>query len=355
MGKNKKLANFSFCQWELILDCNMECEGCQARSKIGAGLKHPDVKLVLSGVDDLVIAGVRNLEFIGGEVPLYEDLPIVFRHLNQREEIKKFAVLTNGTTRDALLRLKPELSREKGGLVVSINYTPEKCIELLNAGIDVDMAKKSLAGWKILEEFSKYCWVRANCAVNAINSLHLAEIASRVIKLGGYFSLCPLVYRREGHDSGLEFTFRSQAVGFAPTKKHKGNIEMSMLELSRLKKEYPEQIVPIEAYLRMVIQSCKNPEDPYPANCAGLGLPYLRVSSEIGKSLRDGKVAFRLRACSDIKGRDFSKIVTSDLRDPNFRNKIPFIYQRDPEVVKCCKCEGCPWSVTYLLANKAVW
>lgn len=350
MKRNIVQTKFPFCQWELILDCNMECVGCQARTKIKAGYQHPSVGLVLRCIDDLVCAGVEILEFIGGEVPLYDDLPVVFRYLNQIPEIKKFAVLTNGIARDALQRLKPELSVEKGGLVVSINYTPEKCEELLRAGIDTDMVKKSLAGWRVLKEFSGHGWVRVNCTVNSINTTSLAEIARRVINLGGFFSLCPLIYKRTAYDSGLIFTFRSSSVGFAPTGKDRKNVERSVSELEELRKKYSKQIIPTKAYLRLVIESCKNPIKAYPANCASLGLPYLRVSSEIGESLIDGKTAFRLRACSDLKGSNISKIVTSDLRDSDVRELLPLIYQNDPEVKKCCECEGCVWSVTHLLA-----
>lgn len=328
----------------------MECQGCQARTKIRAGYKHPSADLVISGVDDLVLAGVENLELMGGEVPLYDDLPIVFRHLNQIPEIKKFAVLTNGIARDALLRLKSELSMAKGGLVVSINYTPEKCEELIKAGIDTDMARKSLAGWRVLKEFSGHCWVRVNCAINTINAANFAEIARRVVEMGGFFSLCPLIYKRVEYDSGLIFTFRSLSVGLVPTGKDRKNIVRSVLELEALRRKYPKQIIPTEAYLKLVIESCKNPIKAYPANCASLGLLYLRVSSEIGQSLLDGKTAFRLRACSDLKGANMSKIVTSDLRDPNVRELLPLIYQGDPEVKKCCEREGCVWSVTHLLA-----
>ncbi len=354
MRKNTIQANFPFCQWELIMDCNMECESCNARKKLIAGFKHPKVEMVLSGIDDLIYAGVKNLEFIGGEPLLYENLPVVLRYLNQRKEIKRFAVLTNGIARDALLKIKPELSLKKGGLVVSINYTPEKCEELLKTGIDKDMVKKSIAGWRVLEEFSDHCWVRVNCTVNTINCSSLAEIALRIIKMGGFFSLCPLIYKRVGYNSGLEFTFRSSSVGLAPLEKYKKTIEKSIMELRELKRRYPRQIIPSEDYFKMVIESCKNPSKLYSANCSGLGLPYLRVSSEIGKSLRDGKVAFQLRACSDIKGSNISKIVTSDLRKLNVRKKLPLIYQRDPEVRKCCEREGCVWSVTHLLASKAL-
>jgi len=216
------------------------------------------------------------------------------------------------------------------------------------------MAKKSIAGWKALEEFSSHCRVRVNCAVSIINGANFADIALRVSEVGGFFSLCPLIYKRTGHDSGLELTFRSPTVGIAPTIKNKKTIEKSMLKLNRVRKKYPNQIIPSEDYLKLVVESCKDPSKMYPANCSGMGMPYLRISSEIGKSLRDGKTAFHLRACSDIKGSDISKIVTSDLRDSNFRKKLPFIYQRDPEVRKCCEEEGCVWSVTHLLASKAL-
>jgi hypothetical protein len=270
--------------------------------------------------------------------------------LNEIPEIKKFAVLTNGIARDKLERLKPELSIAKGGLVVSINYTEEKCEELLKVGIDTDMVKKSLAGWRVLQEFSGHCWIRVNCTINTINATSLAEIARRVVDLGGFFSLCPLIYKRAEYDSGLIFTFRSSSVGLAPTGKDRRNVERSVIGLEALRRKYPGQIIPTAAYLRLVIESCKNPIKAYPANCASLGLPYLRVSSEVGESLIDGKIAFRLRACSDLKGAAVSKIVTSDLRNPDVRELLPLIYQGDSEVKKCCECEGCVWSVTHLLA-----
>lgn len=354
MGRFENRSTFPFCQWELITDCNLECEGCQVRNKIMAGYQHPKIKVVLSCIDDLICAGVQNLEFIGGEPLLYKNLPVVLEYLNRQKKIKKFAILTNAIARDALQKIKPELSQEKGGLVVSINYTPEQCEILLNAGIDMGMVKKSIAGWNTLEEFSEHCWVRVNCAVNTINAASLAEIALRVAKMSGSFSLCPLIYKREKYDSGLEFTFRSPTVGLAAVKNNRKVIERSTMELGMLKREYPKQIIPSEEYLKMVIESCKDPAKPYSANCAGLGLPYLRVSSEIGKSLRDGKVAFRLRACSDIKGSDISKLVTSDLRNSNIRKRLPFIYQSDVKVRKCCREEGCVWSVTHLLAPKAL-
>ncbi|MDP3057493.1 MAG: 4Fe-4S cluster-binding domain-containing protein [bacterium] len=354
MEKNNIQAKFKFCQWELITDCNLECEGCQVRNKITAGYQHPKIEFVISCIDDLICAGVQNLEFIGGEPLLYRDLPAALEYLNRQKEIKRFAILTNAISRDALQRIKPELSQEKGGLAVSINYTLEQCDELLSAGIDTGMVKKSIAGWKALEEFSEHCWVRANCAVNKINGANLAEIALKVAKTGGSFSLCPLIYKREKYDSGLEFTFRSPVVGLAAVKNDRKTIERSIMEIRKLKREYPKQIIPSEDYLKMVIESCKDSAKPYSANCGGLGLPYLRVSSEVGKSLRDGKTSFRLRACSDIKGSDIPRLVTSDLRDSNIRKRLPFIYQSDAEVKKCCEREGCVWSVTHLLAPKAL-
>ncbi len=352
MKKNMNQISFPFCQFELIMDCNMECEGCRARNKTTSDYRHPKIGIVLRCIDDLISAGVENLEIIGGEPTLYEDLPAMLRYLNQKKEIKKFAALSNATARDALLKIKPELSPDKGGLVVSINYLPEQCKKLLKSGTDLGMVKKSIAGWKALEEFSRHCWVRVNCTVNTINAASIPEIALRVIKMGGFFSLCPLIYRRAGYDSGLEFTFRSPAVGIAPIEADRKIIERSMAEIREIKRKYPEQIIPSEEYLAMVVGSCKDPAKPYPANCSGMGMPYLRVSSEIGRSLRDGKNAFRLRACSDIKGPDISRLVTSDLRNLEVRKKLSLIYQRDPEVVKCCEEEGCVWSVTYLLSQK---
>ncbi len=350
MGRNENNSDFPFCQWELIKACNMQCDGC--RVSLGAPLKQPSLEIVKRTIDDLVIAGVSNLEFIGGEPPLYKKFPAVLEYLNMQPKIEKFAVLTNATAKELLERIRPHLSFEKGGLVVSINYTLEQCEYLLKAGIDIGMVKKSIAGWEALEAFNNCCWIRVNCAVNSLNIENIAEIAERVIKFGGYFSFCPLIYRRQGYDSGLEMTFRSSSAGFALTDKHKKSVEKAMFELRELKRKYPMQIIPTNEYMKLVVESCKNPTKSYPASCNGLGLPYLRISSEIGKSLHNRKKAFRLRACSDIIGSEISKIVTSDLRNWCIRKSLPLIYQRDPEVIKCCHEEGCVWSVTHLLSLK---
>lgn len=334
-----------FCQWEILTECNMRCKGCRVWEKIS---EQPDLELVIAGIDDLAAAGIENLEIIGGEPFVYRKAPEMLRYLNIQQKIKRFAILTNATMIDDIRRVKSELSHKKGGLVVSINYTPKQCEQLLELGIDVGMAQKSLAGWKALEEFKDVCWIRVNCAVNTLNIQTLSQIALRVVQLGAKFSFCPLMYRRQGCDSGLELTFRSATTELALLLEYKEAVKEAMAEMIELKRRYPDQIIPTVKYMHQVVESCKMPTQPYPASCKNMGLPYLRVSSEIGKSLFDENISFRLRACSDIKGAHISKIVTSDLRYPEVRERLSLIYPQDPRVVECCNSEGCIWSVTHV-------
>jgi len=86
MGRYVSHSSFPFCQWELITDCNLECEGCQVRNKIAAGSQQPRIEIVTRSIDDLICAGVKNLEFIGGEPLLYKDLPIALEYLNRQKK-----------------------------------------------------------------------------------------------------------------------------------------------------------------------------------------------------------------------------------------------------------------------------
>lgn len=345
MKKNTSWAGFSFCQWEITTACNMNCAGCRVPQ--GAS-EQPGIDIALRSADDLIAAGITNLEIIGGEPLIYEHLLALLKHLNQKKDIKRFAVLTNATMTDKLQEIKPELSFEKGGLVVSINYTEEQCKELMKSGTDTAMVKKSLAGWQALREFGNHCLVRVNCVINSLNIANLPEIARQVVNMGGTFSFCPLVYRRQNYGSGMDFTFRSSTIGLAPAEEHKEAMKETMAELAMLKKKYIRKIIPTEEYMKMAVEACKNPNEPYKVGCKSKGIPYLRVSSKIGKSVHDGKIAFRLKACSDVEGSEVSKLVTSDLRDANIRKKLPLIYQNDPEVIRCNEEERCIWSITHI-------
>jgi len=347
--KNTNQPDLSFCQWELITACNMNCEGCRVSQ---GSSEQPEIDIVLRSADDLIAAGVVNLEIIGGEPLMYEHLSILLKYLNGRKEIKRFAVLTNATMTGKLQEIKPELLSGKGILVVSINYREEQCEELIRSGEDVAMAKKSLAGWKALREFGNCCPVRVNCVINSLNIADVPGIAREVIGMGGSFSFCPLIYKRQNYDSGLNFTFRSSFLGLAPTKQHEKAVREAMAELAILKERHPKKIIPTMEYMEMVVQSCKDPDSPYQFNCRGKGIPYLRVGSKIGKSFRNGKIAFKLKACSDVEGSEISKLVTSDLRDAYVRKKLSLIYQGDSEVIRCNREEGCVWSVTHILSQK---
>lgn len=343
--------NLKFCQWEITTRCDLGCAGCNV--PLAKNLEIP-LDIVLRGIDHLAAAGVEHLEFIGGEPCLREDLPEILAYLNQKKEIKRFAVLTNGTKTEMLRKIAPHLSKEKGGLVLSINYTEEQCTDLLwFRTIDVAMAKKSFVGWKILEEYANKCSIRINCVINRINISTFPEIAETVILKGAKFSFCPLVYRRQGKfKSALNLTFRSSSIGFAPFKEDRQRMEKSISAMKKLKEEFPDKIVPGIDYIEFMSKICKDQFQKYPLNCKGLGLPYLRVSSLFGESCYSKIIAPRLRACSDILGKNFSQLTTADLLDSDIKNRLGDFYQNDSEVKECCKKEGCPWSVTYALKNQ---
>lgn len=341
--KNRNLVFPDFCQWEITTDCNSRCKHCVVWKVTH---KPVPLEIVLNGIDDVVAAGIKNIELIGGEPLLYENLFEVLEYLNTQDGIERFAVLTNGIDLQKLERIIPEIEKGKGWIVVSINYTQKQCDELNEAGEDV---RKSMAGWEILKRFSKSCNIRVNCTINSINVSVFPEIAQKVIKMGGFFSLCPTIYKRQEFNSGLEFTFRSPDVGLSPIEKHKEIMRESSGKLLEIKKEYQNRVVPNEEYIRRLPDFCKDPTQSYPINCFGMGLPYLRVSSVIGMSEYNGECSLKLRACSDIMGKETSKIVTSDLRISKIRNKLPSIFQNDSDVRRCCKDEGCCWSVTYAL------
>ena len=341
--KDRNLVFPNFCQWEITTDCNSRCKHCMVWK-----ITHKPVPLeiILNGIDVVVAAGIKNIELIGGEPLLYENLFEVLEYLNTQDKIEQFAVLTNGIDLQKLEKVLPEIKKGKGWIVVSINYTEEQCDELNKVGEDV---RKSMAGWEILKRFSKSCNIRVNCTINSINVSTFPKIAQKVIEIGGFFSLCPIIYKRQEFNSGLEFTFRSPDVGLAPIEKHKEAMRRSSIELLRMKKKYQDKIVPNEEYIRRLSDFCKDPTQPYSMNCSNMGLPYLRISSVIGISEYNGECSLKLRACSDMMGQEISRIVISDLRISEIRDQLPAIFQTDPDVVKCCKDEGCCWSVTYVL------
>lgn len=338
-----------FSQWEITVDCNMGCKSCQVRENLV--LPPIPLDIAIAAVDGMADAGIQVLEFIGGEPYKYPYMLDLIRYIyNKQPKIKRFAVLTNAIDREAIAATKPFLSKTRGGIVVSINYTINQCKELLEKGIDIAMAKKSMAGWEALDYLCGLCWIRVNCVINEHNIQTFPEIASQVIRKGALFSCCPLVYKRIGTETPV--TFRSKTPDLAPVAGHQKIMEESVKKLVKLKILYPDQIVPSVEYLNFLPQTCKRPEDPYFINCKGLGLPYLRVSSEVGKSKIDGISSPKLRACTDIIGDSFSKIVVSDLKYPWVIVRLSAIYQSDPLVIACQKEEGCPWSVTFALSRQ---
>lgn len=343
-------ANLKFCQWELTTECDLGCAGCNVSI-----VKNPEMPLevILKGIDHLAEAGVENLDFIGGEVCMRKDLPEILSYLNKKQGIKRFAVLTNGTKTEMLEKIIPHLSKEKGGLVLSINYTKEQCNDLLYKGMDMGMVRKSIAGWKVLEKYAGKFWIRVNCVINRINILTFPELAIDILDYGVKFSFCPLMYRVQGiNRTNLDLTFRSKNAGLAPLKEDKKKMEKSIAAMKKLKDEFPNNIVPDVGYIEFMERICKHPSEKYPLNCGDLGLPYLRVSSLFDRSYRLNIIAPRLRACSDILGKDFSRITTADILDSSIRNRLGYLYQNDPDVKECCEKEGCSWSVTFVLKNQ---
>lgn len=343
------LLNNPFSQWEITTDCNMGCKSCQVRENIV--LPPIPLDIAIAAVDCMANAGIQALEFIGGEPYKYPYMLDLIRHIyNKQLKIKRFAVLTNAIDREAIVATKPFLSKTRGGIVVSINYTKKQCKELLEKGIDTAMAKKSMAGWEALDYLRGLCWVRVNCVINEYNIQTFSEIASQVIQKGALFSCCPLVYKRIGTETPV--TFRSKTPDLAPVAEHQKIMEESVKKLVKLKILHPDQIVPSIEYLNFLPQTCKRPEDPYSINCKGLGLPYLRVSSDVGKSKIDGISSPKLRACTDIVGDSFSKIVVSDLKYPWVIARLSVIYQSDSSVTACQNNDGCIWSVTFALSQQ---
>lgn len=337
-----------FSQWEITTDCNMGCKSCQVRENVV--LPPIPLDIAIATVDYLADAGIETLEFIGGEPYKYPYMLDLIRHIYyEQPKIKRFAVLTNAMDRKAISETKPFLSLTRGGIVVGINYTKQQCKELLVKKIDVAMAKKSIAGWEALDYLRGLCWIRVNCVINELNIRTFPEIASQVIKKGALFSCCPLVYKRIGTETPV--TFRAKTPDLAPVLKHRQLVGQSVGRLIKIKKMYPNRIIPSEEYLNFLSQTCKRPEDPYSINCKGMGLPYLRISSDTGNSGIDGEISVKLRACTDIVGDNFSKIVVSDLKYLTIVANLADIYQRDPAVKKCQKEEGCPWSVTFALSR----
>lgn len=339
----------TFCQWEITRNCNLGCAGCNVPVFNEPFLSED---IVLNSIYVLAKAGIKNLEFIGGEPTTLPYLEKILNCINGIKEIEKAAILTNGINIEIIENLAFYFLLGKIGLVVSINYTERQCEELLRLNLDSAMVKKSLAGWKVLKEYAGITLVRVNCVINKLNIFTFPEIAERVLELGGTFSCCPLVYKRQEFYSDLELTFRSQDVGLAAILSHKEDMRRSVEKLKILKNAHPDRIIPSLEYLDFLVSTCKNPSASYSNNCEGLGIPYLRVSSVLGESYYTGIISPRLRACSDIKGKHISELVVSDLEIAGVRNRLHKIYQDDPEVKRCSKEQGCPWSVTYVLRDQ---
>lgn len=337
-----------FCQWEITNHCDNGCEGCNT-------YKFPEKEsisymMAIETVNILAKIGIKRLEFIGGEPTLYPHLTGLIKYINDVWLIDRFMVLTNGLNTEKLEELKPHLSL-KGGLVVSINYPEWQCDYLISQGQDTGMARKSLAGWKTIKEYSKHCLVRVNCVINRMNVNTFPEVAREVISQGGIFSFCPMLYKRQRFNSGVNLTFRSDVIGRALLKENKRALEKSILEIKKLKEKYPDKIAPSIEYIEFLINACKNPGDKYSIDCRDLGIPYIRLSSFTGIT-RDGRYdSVLLRACSDVLGKKMNKITVLDLLNPEIRNNLGEIYQSDDEVKKCQENEGCMWSVTFVLKN----
>lgn len=339
-----------FSQMVITTLCSQKCKGCD----VWKNQYYPPMPLDLAirAVDDLAYAGIKILEFIGGEPFDYPHMLPLIRHICYEQlEIERCGILTNAMNWDALQKIKPYLSK-RIGIVVSINYTREQCEHLIAQGIDMAMAKKSLAGWRVLDEFVGICWIRVALVINTLNIEIFPEIGKQVIEKGALFSVCPLVYKRQISNSPVITDFRSKEVGLAPIAEHKELMRKAVNKLIKLKNQYPEQVVPSLEYIQFLPETCKNPADPYTISCAGLGLPYIRVSHIVGKSKIDGTSAPRLRACTDIMGEKISEIVTSDLKYPSVIESLADIYQLD--TLSCQIDEKCCWSVTFALRNQKV-
>lgn len=338
-----------FCQWEITNKCDNNCEGCNT-------YKFPEkefisLNMAIETVKVLAEIGIKKLEFIGGEPTSYPYLIDLIKYIKENE-LMNFMVLTNGLNTKKLEELKPYLSK-KDGLVVSINYPEWQNHDLISKNQDTGMAGKSLAGLKALNKYAKIYLLRVNCVINRFNVLTFLEVADEVIRNGGIFSFCPMLYKRQRFDSEVNLTFRSDKIGLALKNYDREILKYSISEIKKLKEKYPDKIAPSTEYIEFLINACKNPEDAYLMNCDGIGLPYLRLSSFVGISgnSRDLRKSVLLRACSDVLGEKMNKITVLDLLDPKIKDKLGKIYQSDIEVKRCQEKEGCMWSVTFVLKN----
>jgi len=335
-----------FCQWEITNNCDNRCDGCNT-------YKFPEEKFIsyetaIETINVLAKIGIKWIEFIGGEPTLYPYLIDLISYIKENKSMN-FMILTNALNMEKLAEFKPYLSKQNG-LVVSINYPEWQCHYLISQNKDTRTAEKSLAGWKTLYKYGKDYLIRVNCVINRLNIDTFPEVAIEVIKNGGIFSFCPMLYKRQKFDSEVILNFRSGITGFALSEFDKKDIKISILKIKKLKERYPDKIAPSAEYIDFLINACKNQDDKYPMNCEGLGLPYLRLSSSMGVS-QNGRKSVLLRACSDILGEKMHKITVLDLLNPEIRNNLGEIYQSDNEVKKCQKYEGCMWSVTFVLKN----
>lgn len=335
-----------FCQWEITNKCDNKCDGCNT-------YKFPEKESIsyltaIEIINVLAKIGIKRLEFIGGEPTLYPHLKDLIKYINDVWPINCFMILTNALNMEKLAELMPHLSL-KGGLVVSINYPEWQCRHLISKNQDIGMVRKSLAGWRALKEYSKHCLVRVNCVINRLNVNTFTEVAHEVINQGGIFSFCPMLYKRQRFNSGVNLTFRSDVIGFALLKENKRALEKSILEIKKLKEKESDKIAPNAEYIEFLINACKNPGDKYSMSCEGLGIPYLRISSSMGIDKSGRYDSVLLRACSDVLGEKINKITVLDLLDPKIKNALGEIYQSDYEVKKCQENEGCMWSVTFVL------
>lgn len=343
-----------FSQVVLNHQCNRACACCLVPT---SGDKNfVSLELAKNCMRDLYEAGVtEQIDVIGGEPAAYPYIRELIDYVVKEVEVKKFNLLTNAFDRDFVRFVGGKMIETNGkvGMVVSINYLPETAEKLQKSN---DMAAKSLDGWEALRKYGSASNGRLRVAnVLTADNLHeVIEIAQRVLSMGVAINFCPMVYRRSDRSSGLPMMFRANSFAGAPMVEHRGKIEELSEKLIELKKQYPTLLVTPENYLRHLPETCKSPSEPYKINCKGFGFPYARPSYELGVSKFDGKEGMRLIACSDIKGdpeNGIHSLVVSDLLIREAREQLADIYQNDPQVERCCREEGCPWSVLFSLSR----
>lgn len=152
------------CQWDLIPDCNLNCEHCRIHQMGYKRLKHSDLILL---AEKVAASSITTLALAGGEPLIYPGLSDILSRL----KMKNLIILTNGTLIDeekvSLLKnfsCKVQVSLDGGTKEVHDNCR------------GVGSFDKSIRGIELLRKYEIPFWTRFT-----ITELNKDEVADFVI------------------------------------------------------------------------------------------------------------------------------------------------------------------------------